>query len=262
MNDPKSVYQHPRYYAIGYQWNTAAECNFLEACVKAHMKRKASRILDIGCGAGRHLLELAKRGYRVSGFDVRPEMVAFVQEESCKANLAVEASVGDLRDCSLTGPFDAAICLMDTFRYLLTNAQIITHLQRVGAALAPGGLYVTDFWIPKQWDQIANEIYQWEQTQGETTVRVFYLQHPESVDPVEQTFEDELVFAVEENGTSKEIHGERTRTRLLMPQEFFALVAASGVFDVVGAFSEFDLDRPLEASSMSWRMVSVLKRRP
>ena len=92
-------------------------------------------------------------------------------------------------------------------------------------------------------------------------MRVFYVQHPESVDPVSQTFEDELVFAVEEDGQSKEIRGERTRTRLLMPQEFFALVEASGAFDVMGVFSEFDLDKPLDASSMSWRMVTVLKRR-
>ena len=145
MTAPESVYQYPRYYAIGYQWNTSAECQFLEACFAAHLKRKASRILDIGCGAGRHMLELATRGYRVSGLDLRPEMVTFVQEASRKTNLPVEVSVGDLRDLSLTGSFDAAICLMDTFRFLQTNAQIITHLQRVAASLAPEGLYVTDF---------------------------------------------------------------------------------------------------------------------
>jgi hypothetical protein len=112
-----------------------------------------------------------------------------------------------------------------------------------------------------RWDQIANEMYQWEQSDGDLTVKVFYLQHPESIDPIEQTFEDELVFTIEEPEGSQEIRGGRTRTRLIMPQEFRALVETSGAFDVVETLSDFDPQKPLEAASGSWRMVSVLKKR-
>ena len=258
---PSSVYSYPRYYAIGYQWNTKAECDFLEACLATFLAHKATRVLDIGCGAGRHLLELARRGYQVRGFDLRPEMVAFVTEETQKANLPVTVSVGDLREIPVEGTFDLAVCLMDTLRFLLTNEEIMHHLKQVSEHLTAGGLYVTDFWIPTRWDQIANEIYQWEQTEGDTTVRVFYLQHPDSIDPVSQTFEDELVFVVEDGGNHQEIRGGRTRTRLIMPQEFRALVASSGVFEMLGCFSDFDLHKPLEPSCLSWRMVSVLKKR-
>ncbi len=257
-----SVYQFPRYYAIGYQWNTNAECDFLDACGAAFTTVRAHTVLDLGCGAGRHLMELARRGYTATGFDLRPEMVAYVQEEARKAKLPVKAFVDDLRTMSLVkGTFDLAVCLMDTFRYLLTNDQIIGHLKAVAGHLKSGGLYITDFWIPMRWDQVASEIYQWEQREGETTVRVFYVQHPDSVDPISQTFEDELVFAVEDAGQSKEIHGERTRPRLIMPQEFRALVDVAGVFDVAGTFADFDLDKPLASSVISWRMITVLKRR-
>lgn len=258
---PASVYSYPRYYAIGYQWNTKAECDFLDTCLSKRQGRKAGAILDIGCGAGRHLLEMARRGYRATGFDLRQEMVAFVQEEAKKSGVEVSVSVGDLRRMALTGTYDLAVCLMDTFRFLLTNDEILRHLREVGAHLSPQGVYVTDFWIPTKWDQIANEIYQWEQTQDETTVKVFYLQHPESIDPIGQTFEDELVFVVEEEGQQREIRGERTRTRLILPQEFLALVEASRVFDVVGTFSDFDATKPLAAGNLSWRMVSVLRKR-
>ena len=265
--EPSSVYQYPRYYAIGYQWNTKVECDFLEAALRRHRPAKAAkpghavRLLDIGCGAGRHLLEMASRGHAVAGFDVRPEMVEYVKAEAAKAKVEVQVSVGDLRRPSFDGTYDLAVCLMDTFRFLLTNDEIMDHLKYVGDHVSPGGLYVTDFWIPLKWDMLANEIYQWEQQEGDTTVRVFYLQHPDSVDPVNQTFEDELVFSIDEGGNTREIRGDRTRTRLMMPQEFRALVDASGAFKLVGCYGDFDVDKPLELGPTTWRMVSVLKKR-
>ena len=263
MSQPQpsgGVYRFPEYYALGYRWNTAQECNFLEACLAAQHIKKPAAVLDIGCGAGRHLLELAKRGHAVTGFDLRPEMVEFVRAQARQDGLKVDVSVGDLRRMSLDGTYGLAICLMDTFRFLLTNEEIIAHLRAVAERLQPGGLYITDFWVPLRWEQLANEIYRWEQTDGGRTVRVFYLQHPETVDPVRQTFEDELVFTVEENGASREIRGERTRTRLILPQEFQALAAAAGAFTVAGTFGEFDLEKTLEPDSSSWRMISVLKK--
>ncbi len=260
MSDSE-VYRYPRYYAIGYQWNTADECKFLEACLKAHGPANGKRILDIGCGAGRHLTGLAKRGYQMTGVDVRPEMIAYVQEEAKKAGLPIEASVDNLRRLTVSGTYDLAFCFMDTFRFLLTNREIDAHLKAVAKRLVPGGLYVTDFWVPSQWDQIGNEVHQWEQSEGDTTVRVFYLQHPETIDPIAQTFEDELVFEVHEDGQTQEIRGGATRTRLLMPQEFAGLVAGSGAFELLSTHGDFDLAKPFDRTSLSWRMISVLKKR-
>ncbi len=255
------VYRYPRYYAIGYRWNTEAECDFIEACLKAYGHAGAKRLLDIGCGAGRHLTTLAKRGYHMTGIDLSPDMVAFVHEQARQSHLPITASVDNLRHLTITETVDAAYCFMDTFRFLLTNKEIIAHLRAVAARLSPGGLYLTDFWVPSRWDQIGNEIHQWEQTEGETTVRVFYLQHPDTIDPITQTFEDELVFEVHENGTTKEIRGGATRTRLLMPQEFSALVEASGAFTILSTHSEFDLATPFDLACLSWRMISVLQKR-
>ena len=260
MND-SAVYKYPHYYAIGYRWNTETECDFIQACLKAAGPAKATRLLDIGCGSGRHVIDLARRGFEMTGVDLSPEMIEFVEEAARETDVHVSASVDDLRDLEIQGTFDAAFCFMDTFRFLLTNNAIVAHLKTVAKLLAPGGLYLTDFWIPHQWDQVGNEIHQWEQTEGEMTVRVFYLQHPETIDPITQTFEDELVFEVQEGGKTTEIRGGPTRTRLILPQEFRSLVESSGVFDTVSAHGEFDLAKPLDQASLSWRMISVLKKR-
>jgi hypothetical protein len=188
-------------------------------------------------------------------------MVDYVQAEARRTGLAMRASVDDLRKLTIPGVFGTVWCFMDTFRFLLTNEDILSHFKVVAQRLAPGGLYLLDFWVPRQWGQAGNEMHQWEQTVDGTTVRVFYLQHPDTIDPIAQTFEDELVFEVTEQGRTQEIRGGRTRTRLLMPQEFRALVTASGVFDLVSTHGEFDLTKPFDHKSLTWRMISVLKKR-
>ena len=255
------VYKYPAYYALGYRWNTEVECDFLEACLKAHGLEDATRLLDIGCGAGRHAMELARRGFQVTGVDISPEMVAYVQQQANLEELSVTASVDDLRHLAITGTFDAAYCVMDTFRFLLTPEEIVSHLRAVAGLLVHGGLYILDFWVPRQWDQIGNEVHQWEQTEGDTTVRVFYLQHPETVNPIEQTFEDELVFEIQQGDETRTIRGGPTRTRLILPQEFRVLVEHAGVFSLLDTYGEFDLEKPLTPDSLSWRMISVLKKR-
>ena len=256
-----TVYTYPEYYALGYRWNTDVECDFVQACLKAHGPANAKRLLDIGCGSGRHLLELARRGYHVNGIDISREMVSFARRRIDEESLPAKVAVGDLRDLKIDGTYDAAYCFMDTFRFLLTNEEIVEHLRRVGQVLVPSGLYLTDFWVPRQWETIGGEIHQWEQTEGDTTVRVFYLQHPETIDPIEQTFEDELVFEIHKPDGVEEIRGGRTRTRLILPQEFRSLVQNAGLFEWIGGFGAFDLNQPFGADSLSWRMISVLRRR-
>ena len=255
------VYRYPAYYALGYRWHTEAECDFVEACLKTYGPTPATRVLDIGCGSGRHMRELAQRGYQVTGVDISEEMVAFVRETAARDHMNVQAAVDDLRRLALTGTYDAAVCFMDAFRFLLTNDEILAHLRKVASLLAPGGLYLTDFWVPRQWDQIGSEMHQWEQAEGKTMVRVFYLQHPESIDPIAQTFEDELVFEVQDGDRTTTIRGGRTRTRLILPQEFRALIDSAGAFTLVGTYGDFDLAKRFDPASLSWRMISVLQKR-
>ncbi len=261
MNAVQSVYAYPQYYDIGYRWRTVEECAFLQVCFERYASCTVGSVLDAGCGSGRHLRELARRGYRAIGFDPQPEMVQFVREQAQREGLAIDVFEGSLASFRYHGQVDAAICLMDTFRFLLTTEEIIAHLRAVAEHLTPGGLYVLDFWVPGRWDAAANEIYQWEQEAEGVQVRVLYLQYPETTDPIAQTFEDELIFQVNDQGRALELRGGRTRTRLILPQEFRALVAASGVFDIHACFDDFDFDRLLESPMRSWRMVSVLRRR-
>jgi len=280
------VYRYPHCYALAYRWHTREECHFLETCLRryAHARttnhaprtpsvqtldglrrtpnaeRRTRRILDLGCGAGRHVLELAARGYEVVGVDPEPAMLAYVREQAAQQRLTITATEGSLDDFRVEGNFDLAICLMDTLRFLLTDEVIVAHLRRVAACVAPGGLYITDFWIPRDERWRADEQFAWEQRDDGLRVGVEYLQHPDSLDRRSRTFEDELIFHVTEQGSAQTIRGGRTRTRLLLAEEFLALVHAAGGWEVRGQFAGFDLMQPYAQPAPSWRLVTVLRQ--
>jgi len=62
----------PDYLRNEFTHNTLAEADLI---VEALRLAPASRLLDVGCGVGRHALELARRGYRVTGVDISAGML-------------------------------------------------------------------------------------------------------------------------------------------------------------------------------------------
>jgi SAM-dependent methyltransferase len=70
-------------------------------------------ILDVGCGTGRHSIELAKRGYRVTGLDLSPEMLAKATETAKRAGVDVDWIQSDATRFSLPRKYDGAVCLCE-----------------------------------------------------------------------------------------------------------------------------------------------------
>lgn len=255
------MFDYPAYYDIGYRWRSVEECDVLEAAFARYAQRPVRRLLDIGCGSGRHLLELARRGYQGVGCDRSEAMVRFVQQQTAVASLPVYVFCGDLRRLGIGGSFDAAICLMDTFRYVVTDAELRDHIAVVARCLLPGGLYVLDCWMPRQEHRVGAEAYDWEQRADGVTVRVLYRQYSASLDWARRTFEDELVFEVNDHGRTLRIEGGRATTRFFLVPEWTAFCRSLAAFELVAQCDDFDLDAPYRAPAASWRMVTVLRRR-
>jgi len=100
-------------------------------------------ILDAPCGTGRHSLELARRGHRVTGLDFNPKVLDRARNIATKEGLKVEFRQGDLRELADVAAFDVALCHWGSFGYF-DEAANADHLRRVARALRPGGRFFLD----------------------------------------------------------------------------------------------------------------------
>jgi SAM-dependent methyltransferase len=104
---------------------------------------KGVRILDIGCGPGRHSLELARRGYCTFGVDISGAFIELAERRAKAEGLTAEFRVADARQLDLPQQFDAAICLCQGAFGLAGDddghRQVLAGIHR---AVRPGGLFV------------------------------------------------------------------------------------------------------------------------
>jgi SAM-dependent methyltransferase len=120
---------------------TAAEVDFilqqLELPPNAH-------VLDIPCGHGRHAIELARRGYRVTGVDLSTDALAYAMADAEAAGVSIEWRQMSMQDLDDSAAFDGAVHLGNSFGYM-PHALTCRFLDRVGRALRPGARLVIDY---------------------------------------------------------------------------------------------------------------------
>lgn len=97
-----------------------------------------AQVLDVGCGYGRHAMELAARGFHVVGLDLSTPLLVRGGEEAHRRGLTINFVRGDMRELDFENQFDAAYCLFSTFGYFddETNKKA---LQNIARALKPQG---------------------------------------------------------------------------------------------------------------------------
>lgn len=99
-----------KYEKEDFTQGTIAEVDFIENEIG---KYKGSKILDIGCGTGRHAIELARRGYNVTGVDLSEAMIEKAKEKAEDAGLNVDFQVADARSLPFDEQFDLTIMLCE-----------------------------------------------------------------------------------------------------------------------------------------------------
>ncbi|HBE89568.1 MAG TPA: hypothetical protein DDW67_10565 [Elusimicrobia bacterium] len=106
--------------------------------------KKGAALLDLCCGPGRHAVEFARRGMKVTGLDFSAEYLREAAERAGKKNVRLRLVRGDMRRIPFKGEFDAAVNLFTSFGYFPRFSDDIRTLKGVARALKPGGLFLID----------------------------------------------------------------------------------------------------------------------
>lgn len=119
---------------------TIGECDFIE---KEIHHDKTKKILDIGCGTGRHSMELAKRGYSVTGIDLSEAQLQRARQKASMQSLKIDFQKHDARIPHFLNGFDLVIMLCEGgFPLMETDEMNFQILQNAANALKTNGKFI------------------------------------------------------------------------------------------------------------------------
>ena len=136
----------PIYDSVNSEINYSKWADFIEKIVKQELKVPCELALDLGCGTGRMTIELAKRGYDMTGVDYSPEMLDAARREAEDAGLSGKILwlLQDIREFELYGTVELAVSCLDTVNHLTDNKSLDKFFSLVHNYLIPDGIFIFD----------------------------------------------------------------------------------------------------------------------
>lgn len=129
-----------KYDSEPFTEGTLGECDFIEEEVG---RNKSVKILDIGCGTGRHAIEMARRGYSVVAVDLSDSMLNRARLKADAAGVQVIFRKADARELPFLDEFDLAIMLCEgAFPLMETDEMNYQILRNATKALKKGGKFI------------------------------------------------------------------------------------------------------------------------
>lgn len=240
----------PFYDAVNRDIDYGSWADFIEECFQRYMSQKPTLVLDLASGTGSMTLELAKRGYDMTGVDISTEMLEISREKAEKAGQNnILWLCQDMRAFELYGTVDAAVCCLDSINHLTRTAELLECLALVHNYLIPDGLFIFDINARAKFETVyADNAYVMNISDDVCIWQNFYNEKTRLCDFLI------TLFKAEDDGRY-ERYEECDRERMYTLRSVKSALSKSG-FEFVGAYSDFDFT---EASDGCDRIYFVAK---
>ncbi len=259
-----SVYQYPSIFRRVHMEKPGEieeETEFLKKVWRRHLKKPVRRVLDIASGDSPHGQILAREGMRVVGIDRSPTMIAAGKKGS-RETAGVSFYRREINKFSIPErPFDVAFFMSETFPVLITNDDLLSHLQSVGRLIRRGGLYCID--IDKM-DRIrmVRERKRWQRRKVRTddaTVEVTTYDRPFPwYSATQSIFELECQIKFQEQPDQVVTTRDIIPIRYTVPPLLELAAKASRLFEMIAVYADLSFVTPLAECDRRW--LGVLQR--
>lgn len=217
------------------KFQTEKELHFLEEILKRYKKKT---ILDVGCGTGRHVIGLVKRGFDAYGLDKSKEMITIAKN---KINDGEKRFfVKDMRKISSDKRFDVILSMFTTFAYLTNPEDILTTLKNFYKILDKKGILLLD--TVYLWPLIAIGKFSGEHIEKcETSSKVFIVKDENKLDLLNNILFTKATYKRKLGMKWLPIIKEDfpTPLRLYTPDELTILLRSIG-FKILGVYGDFN----------------------
>jgi SAM-dependent methyltransferase len=112
--------------------------------------KPGASVLDLCCGQGRHSVQLAKRGLRVTGLDLNPEFLELAKQAAKAGKVTLKTIAADMRKIPFENKFDAIVNMYSSFGYLESEDEDLKVLKSAARALKAGGRVLLDM-LNREW---------------------------------------------------------------------------------------------------------------
>lgn len=142
--------------------DTAREALFVQKILGL---KKEDEILDLACGTCRHGIELAKKGFKITGLDFDAGALKIAKKIAAKNKIKLKLVKGDIRKVSFKNKFNAGINMFTSFGYFEKDSENVKVLREVNKSLKAKGLFLLDLqnkeWIlqnlsKKTWEKLGD----------------------------------------------------------------------------------------------------------
>jgi len=249
------LYDNPKYYEIAFSFrDIVSEVDIFEECFERFSLIPVRSTLELSCGPSPHMEELVKRGYEYTGLDLSEPMLNYGKQKACNIGGEVNLLKANMVDFSLAGRVDFVFITLGSL-YVKNSNELISHFQCVEKVLKNGGLYLLDWCI--RFDALSNMRDSWQIEKNGVTIKTTVSR--EFVNLVEQTFEENILLEVDDNGRRQTFQQSEIR-RAIYPQEFLCLINRLEHFEFVGWWNNWDLEQALEGREKVNRPITVVRR--